>query len=322
VTLRRRLRTLGWATRGLVVRLLREPILIRSLIWPPAVVVGALGGTIALALALAAPPRVGLTAEAQKLGPALAAEGWVVVVGVTDPDAAVQSGSVTAATDGVAIWTRGDATAVERVLRRATGAAWYPASAPPVDAAAPEPATETLGGWDLFAVPPRLIALLYTLYGAVFGLASVARDRDDGSLQAELATGNPWWVFGAARWLAPTLVLGVAASGTIALLGAILGGDSTGAIFRHAWASVGGATAVGLIAVGHRGMAQGMSTALSAALVAVTALIAVGVRAPALGVCLPIASLAAGGEGWLPLGGAVLAGGASAMAFARSAGRA
>jgi hypothetical protein len=314
-----RLRTLLWATRGLVVRLLREPILIRSLLWPPAVVVGALGGTVALALALAAPPRVGVTPAAQALGPALTAEGWVVVA-VADPDAAVQSGAVSAATDGAAIWTRGDATAVERVVRRATGDAWYPAP-PASDAPAPAPAPATLGGWDLFAVPPRLIALLYTLYGAVFGLASVARDRDDGTLQAELATANPWWVFGAARWLAPTLVLGVAVSGTIALIGAILGGDSSSAIFRHAWASVAGATAIGLIAVGHRGMAQGMSTALSAALVAVTALVGIGVRAPQVGAFLPIASLAAGGAGWYPLGSALLAGGASAVAFARSAGR-
>ena len=313
-------RTLTWATRGLVLRLLREPILIRSLLWPPAVVVGALGGTVALAVALAAPPRVGVTPAAQPLEPALAAEGWVVVP-VADPDAAVQSGAVNAATDGRAIWTRGDATAVERVVRRATGAAWYPA-APAPDAPEPEPEPPTLAGWDLFAVPPRLMAVLYTLYGAVFGLASVARDRDDGTLQAELATANPWWIFGAARWLAPTLVLGVAVSGTIALLGAILGGESTGAVFRHAWAAVAGATAIGLIAVGHRGMAQGMSTALSAALIAVTLLVGIGVRAPTLGALLPIASLAAGGTGWLPLAGALLAGGASALAFAASASRA
>ena len=45
----------------------------------------------------------------------------------------------------------------------------------------------------------------------------------------------------------------------------------------------------------------------------------IGVRAPTLGALLPIASLAAGGAGWIPLAGAALAGGASAVAFAASA---
>ena len=46
MTTGKNLRAFGWISAGLLVRLLREPLILRSLFWPPFASVVALGGTV------------------------------------------------------------------------------------------------------------------------------------------------------------------------------------------------------------------------------------------------------------------------------------
>jgi hypothetical protein len=148
----------------------------------------------------------------------------------------------------------------------------------------------------------KLVAILFTLYGVVFGLGMVARDRDDGTLEAELALPLPHWVAGATRWLSATLVLSLFYAYSVILFDAIIGVADRGAMIRHGMAATGGATALGLVAVGKAGIKQGFSGPLAGGLTATMAVMGIGLAQPDIGSYLPLASLFAGGSGWIPVG--------------------
>jgi hypothetical protein len=307
-------RALYWTTLSLTVRLLRERFVIRSLVWPPIISVLALGGTVAVALLLGRAPIVAVGPDAAALEPALRAEG-LAVVEAGDPEASARSGAVDAATDGRSVWGhRGSTEPVERVVRRAVHASWYPAGGQS-DRGQPNASTNGL--------LPRLVAILYPLSGAVFGLASVARHRDDGTLEAELALPIPRWVPGAARWIAPTVVLGAAILGNILLYGAILNADADRGLLLAGAAAAAGSVALGIAVVGTHGLDRGLSGPLSVALVAVAGLVGLGLAAPAVGALLPVSSVVvAGSSGWVPLFVSLVAGAGASGAFAIRSARA
>lgn len=304
--LRRDVSALGWIGVGLLARLLREPLLLRSLFWPPFASVVALGGTVAAVLVWTSPSVAALSGEGVALRPAVEESGWKVVA-VPDAQAAVREGLADAGTDGRTVWHTSDATALEAAARLASGAAWYPEKRAGVAVRPP-------GQNPLL---PKLLGVIYTLYGAVFGLAAVARDRDDGTLSAELALPIARWVPGAARWLAPTLLLGAASATNVAIFGALLDTLATPALVRECFAAAGAAVAIGLAVVGRHGLDRGLSGPLSAGLVAVASLLGLGAGLPNAARYLPIASLVSGGDGWAPLLGSLACGLLATVWFAR-----
>jgi ABC-type transport system involved in multi-copper enzyme maturation permease subunit len=141
-----------------------------------------------------------------------------------------------------------------------------------------------------------VLALLFVLYGLVFGLGGVARDRDDGTLEIELSLPIPRWVGGMARWIASTLILATFFTVSVALLAAILPTPGVGAVIRNGVAACGGGVAIGLVTVGTAGIKQGFSGPFALAMSSATGLAAAG---PLLKLTwLPVGSLFAGGDGW------------------------
>ena len=141
----------------------------------------------------------------------------------------------------------------------------------------------------------RLVGLLFVLYGVVFGLGGVARDRDNGSLEAELALPVPRWVGGLARWIASSLVLGAFYAATVLLFSSMFPVRDCGAVVRHGVAAASVGVALGLSAVGSAGLKNGFSGPLAVAMTGATGLASVGAALTLA--WMPIASLLTNGSG-------------------------
>lgn len=314
------LRATALLTASLIRRLLREGLVVRSLVWPS----GLASGVLLLTLAVVALLRTAGAVAVSEAAPAavrdaVVAEGWEVVDAADGARVAelVRDGDAWAGTDGATLWLRGesaDALVLESRLRGLRGSAWTPAAERPTQGAA---ATTAAGARIV-----RILLPLFALYGVVFGLGMVARDRDDGTLDAELSLPVARWVPGAARWLAGTAVLTAFVAYAVALFDAILGVAESGALVRHGFAATGGAVAVGIAAAGRAGLKQGFSGPLAFALTTTAGLMAFGAGSPSLGRWLPMASLAAGGDGWVPAALATLGGAIAALGFAWRSARA
>jgi len=282
-------------TATLIRRFLREGFVLRSLVWPAGLAAGTLLMTLLVVAMVKESQFIGVPAD---LDPALVErlqeEGWTPKI-TDDLEATMRARQSWAATDGTVMWRnwRPESLRLESILRERKGAKWRPEAdvkMPTASEAAPQGALFT-----------KLVAILFTLYGVVFGLGMVARDRDDGSLEAELALPLPHWVAGATRWLAATSVLSLFFSFSVVLFDAIIGVEQGGALIRHGIAATGGATALGLIAVGKAGIKQGFSGPLAGGLTGAMGVMGVGLAMPQVGSYLPLASLFAGGSGWIPV---------------------
>ncbi|MEM6929486.1 MAG: ABC transporter permease subunit, partial [Myxococcota bacterium] len=199
-------RTLILLTGSMVQRLLREGMVLRSLVWPGLVASLTLMITVAF-LALTRPSRnVAVTPDVPAELVSAFAERRFALESYVDDDAvrkAVEDGDISIGTDGVTLWVRGSSIAsleVENILRTHLGARWMPMPDP-----LPDASRASLAGRNIV----RVLGMLFVMYGAVFGLGGVARDRDNGSLEAELALPVPRWISGFARWLASTFTLGL-----------------------------------------------------------------------------------------------------------------
>ncbi len=292
-------------TRVLLVRMLREGIIVRSLAWPPALVASTLLGTATVVAVTRQPEEVIVTPALADLVPELSALGFRVRI-ETEPSRF--AGSVLAATDGETLWANGNTEAVERIIRIRRDAGWYPD--PP-----PRPPLPSRTGVE--GLLPRLSAILYTLYGAVFGLAATARDRNDGTLAAELALPVHRSALGLARWLAPTVALSAAITSNYAFYAAIIGAEVTPAMLRNGIAAAAASVALGLGVVGTSGLDNRLSGPLAIAILSLTALFALGGLAPGLAAWIPVASLLTNSPGWAPVAGAMVAGLLAVALFAR-----
>lgn len=284
-------------------RFLREGLVMRSLVWPAAITIGTLVATLGVVAATKDASIVAISpAVPAEVAADLGAHGWTVRP-ADDPAALVRDGGAWAGTDGATIWaTNGsiDLLELEAVLRAHRGAPWRPSARDALPQAAE---TEAFG-----RLLCQVLAVLFALYGVVFGLGSVARDRDDGTLEAELALPVPHWVPGMARWLAATAVLTLFFGLCVALFHAVMGVDAPWAMVRHGFAACGGAAAIGLMVVGAAGLEQGFSGPLAASLAIATGAIGFGLSLPTVGHVLPLASVFAGGSGWGPAGAAIALG--------------
>jgi hypothetical protein len=163
---------------------------------------------------------------------------------------------------------------------------------------------------------------IFSLYGVVFGAGLTARDRDDGTLALELSLATPRWVHGAARWLAGTVVLGIWVVLGVAFTGALLGLPDPAAALSDGLAAATASVALGLASVGRASIKTGFAASLALGLVGTTGLLGLGALWPDGGRFIPLASIAAGGYGGVPLGVALLMGAGSVAAFTLRSARA
>ncbi len=301
------LRAAFWMTSANVVRLLREGLVLRSMIFPGIVTTTTLAATLGV-LAWSAPGRTVLVTPDTPVEVTRALERKDFRVRVA-PDAAerVRSRSATLATDGRTLWVHGTPPAaleIEAVLRsRANVGAVDPLDArgPGWSPVPPERPRPRDGGG---AVEPdlvcRVVGLLFALYGIVFGLGGVARDRDAGILEAELALPVGRWVGGFARWVSSSIVLCSFYTLTVVLLGALLPLARPESVLTHGWAASCASVAIGIGVVGTSGLRQSFSGPFALGMTLATAL---GGAGASLGLhFLPLGSLLSREPGWTSLG--------------------
>ncbi|MEQ1564567.1 MAG: ABC transporter permease subunit [Myxococcota bacterium] len=298
-------------------RLLREGLVLRSMLWPGLVVCLTLACTL-MVLAAFRPARTVVVSAAldPELRAALEASDFLVIDD-PDPAAAVRRcrptiGIETAADGTNSLWvcrSHPSALVVEAIVRQQMHAPWRPVAPPP-----PDPKTGTVPG----GLVCRIFGVLFVLYGLVFGLGGVARDRDDGSLEAELSLPIPRWIGGLARWLASSLILGAFYTLTVLAFASVFIVDDAPAVIRHGVAASSVGVALGLAVVGTAGLKNGFSGPLGVGMTAATALVGAGASWQLD--WLPLASLLTRGDGWAPLGIALGIGLASARVYGWRAG--
>ncbi|MEZ4238868.1 MAG: ABC transporter permease subunit [Myxococcota bacterium] len=288
--LSRSLRALWLLTASSLRRMLREDLVVRSMVWPGLVTAATLSVTLSVA-ALVRPGRD--LAVPPDLDPELVAAFEAADFDVEvrdDPATWVHAGGASLGTDGRTLWLYGTPSAaleVESMLRSRVSAPWRPVILTP-----PSADSELARGDVVCGV----LALLFVLYGLVFGLGGVARDRDDGTLEIELSLPVPRWVGGLARWIASTLILAAFYAASAVMLAAILPTPHLDAAVRNGIAACGGGVAIGLAVVGSAGIKQGFSGPFALGMTSATGLALSGAT---LGLTwLPIGSLFAGGDGW------------------------
>jgi hypothetical protein len=241
-------RAIWLLTVSLWQRLLREGFVVRSLAFPVALTAGTLVATLVVVAAVKPPRTVAVPPGVEAaLETSLRDHGFLPV---TDPDppTSVEMRRVYAGTDGEHLWRswpRPEDALLEAAIRKVRGAPWRP------EAEVRMPGTGASERVGLLLV--RMIGALFALYGVVFGVGTVARDRDDGTLSAEMSLPVPLWVHGAARWISGATLLGLFFALSAMIFAAIFGLPDTGAAVRHGIAAGAGSVAVGLVSVGSAG---------------------------------------------------------------------
>lgn len=312
--LRTDLRASALLVGALYRRLVREGMIVRSLTFPIALVIGTLVVTIGVVAWLRYTPLIAMTPELDQpeLMEPLHEQQFITLIR-DDPRAAIAEEGAWAATDGETLWLSGGgpgALVVESLLRERNGAPWLPSA----DVPRPGLNVATTMGRGVVV----LLSVLFSLYGVVFGAGMVARDRDDATFEVELSLGVSRWVHGFVRVVAGSSVLAAFLCLGVALCAAILGVDDPVAMSRHAVACAIGSTCIGLLCVGRAGIQSGFSSALALGMSAATATFGIGIAAPAIGRFVPMASLVAGpSSGWAALGGSFVLAALSVLVFTR-----
>jgi len=301
------LRALAWITADLMRRLLREPQVSRSLLWPIALGPLTLMFTVLGFVWIEGDWPVAIDAGVDSALEAALEDRGFTVARVEDAREAVSSGNFRTGTDGETVYAgaiRGRVLQVERVLRERAGAPWMIAQP------APPRADESQGARVM-----GVMGMLFTLFGVVFGAGMVARDRDDGTLEAQLALAVRRWVHGTARWVAGSALLMAHYALAMGVIHAILGIDTLLPVALNGLAACSASVAVGLFVIGRAGLKAGFSGPLASGISIATGLAALGVALPPVGTQLPIASLMAGGSGFAPMVGALGFGAAAIVLF-------
>lgn len=279
---------------GLLRRMAREGLVVRSLAWPPAIVLLTLVGTMGVLATFNAPAPVAIPVDADSaLEHAIRAAGYEVTRTEAPADE-VASGRLRVATDGATIWSSlgsRESLEVEGALRTLAGARWLPESPPRL----PSAAQVGQSGRSIC----RVLTLLYVLYAVVFTLGGVLRDRANGTLEAELALPMPRWASGVARWFAATWVAGLFCALSVVLVSATVGIDNLGATIRHGIAGCNAAAGIGLVTAASARSKRGFSASFAWA---VTLTTVVGTAGNAADLpWLPIAGTFGGTDGHVAL---------------------
>lgn len=290
-------------------RLLRESMVRRALGFPVILVGLTLALTLLVVGVFRGPSVVAHSDPLPLAQQAALAEAGFAIRQVDDPKAEIAAGRAVLGLTSERWWSAGSRWSIqaESVLRRAEGAPWWP-TPPPLPTA-----TESAAQGSVMA---SLILAIYSLYGVVFGAGMVARDRDQGTLEAELSLPIPSWLHGLSRWLAASLILGLWMVLGVAFVTALVGTPEPWSLARIGTAGALGSVAIGLGAVGRSGLQTGFAATLASGLSAATGLFGIGYALPAIGAWLPLASILTGGEGWGALLTSALMGVAAVGLFA------
>lgn len=289
-------RALMYLSLSATLRLVRQRVVVRSLTIPISLTIGTVVLTLLVATWLGGSGVVVLSpalAERTELCAEIRAEGWTIH---TDPNPreAIEGGGGWAASDGETLWVQQRSTHTlrfEELLRKELGAAWRPHPTlvkPPVEYAAKK--------GKLLA---QLMGMLFVMYGVVLGAGLVARDRDQGILEAEFSMPVPIWMHAASRWIASTLVLTIFLQFAVATFTAFLSMPDPAAIMRHGLSGTMASTALGLLVIGKAGIKRGFSGPVAAGISAATFCCSLGYALPdAQSAWIPMASLASDSSGW------------------------
>lgn len=275
-------------------RLCRRGMLVRALAWPGLLTSLALVGAVAAGGALQVPPEIAVGAP--DLSAALAGAG-LEVVDDPSPQTAVSEGRAARAAwweDGAPVLALDvretllgggtDNLRAEAALREMVGSPWQLSV---LEAPSRSADLERAVGWMA-----GLVSVLFTLYGVVIGLASLAGDRTTGVLEAEQALPVPTWMHPVARLLACAVALSGALGGTLMLLDALIGVSAALQWWLHGSAAAVAAAGIGMASLPAGAAGAGFSSALSRALLICTVALGAGAALPALSF-LPMASLGA-----------------------------
>lgn len=311
----RDLRGASWLALSLIRRTLREGIVLRSLLVPGAI---ATLGTLITLVSVSwwtAPLVVGVESGVSSEVVERLRESEVEILEIDDAASAVQArlASVAIGVDQLVVDLRtNQPLGPEGAARRALRTSWRPMSGrrsqreriPPA-----EPAQNIV----------RLLGLLFCLYGVVFGAGGIARDRAEGLLDTELASGlSHAWV-GLARWSAAVVVISVPLALSVAVLNVILWVEGTPELIAHCTAGIATSVALGMSVVGGASIDRSFGTVLAYGLGALATLIALG-QNDALSAYIPVGSIMGTGAG-TPIGPVLLLGlvavGLGILAFVR-----
>ncbi|HEY2773329.1 MAG TPA: hypothetical protein VGK20_04665 [Candidatus Binatia bacterium] len=292
-------RALAGLSAAIVLRLLREGLVIRALAWPGVLTAFSMFASAALTIAWRNNPVIYVDDSA--LVAPLAAEHFEVRV-APDAAATLKDGRAERA-----VWREGDRLVLgatwgglltykaESVLRDYVGERWRLQLPPPVkrsrDSVELRPFTGLLAG---------IVGLLFTLYGVVIGAGSLYRDRSSGVLESDLALAIPRWIHGAARLVALAVVLGPALVVSLFVVDALMPIHSVQTwIFVGFMAALFGG-ALGVVLLARAGSQKGFSAPLSQALSTSMGLITLGYVQPGFGHYLPLVSLGSAFAGTPP----------------------
>jgi hypothetical protein len=229
------------------------------------------------------------------------AAGGVLMLTDT-PEAVVRAGDAAFGTDGATFWADRSvlpSQALEGLIRRHIGAAWRPYETHERRAVLSKSDTSSTNAI-------QFIGAIFAMYGVVFGAGAVARDRDDGTLDAELSTGQPMWVTPLARWCAATLVLGLFFTMSVTMMHAVVGLEAPWTLAIGGVTASSTAAAIGMAVIGVGGKTQGFAGPMSAGLVIVMSLFSLGLYVPWLARSVPVASLLDPNLGVAPVIGLLL----------------
>lgn len=293
------LRALLGLSVAIVLRLLREGLVVRALAWPGLLTALSMFLSASLTIAWRNSPVI-YVSEPELVAP-LEAESFRVTVD-PDPEATLKDGRAERA-----VWREGDKLVLgatwggsltfkaESVLRNYTQERWRLELPPPPkrsrDSVELRPVTGLLAG---------IVGMLFTLYGVVIGAGSLYRDRSSGVLESDLALPVPRWIHAAARLVALGLVLGPALVVSLFIVDALLPIHNL-----DAWMFVGFIAALlggalGVLLLARANSQRGFSGPLSQALTASMGLITVGYMMPQYGKYLPLVSLGSAFSGTPP----------------------
>ncbi|MFN2425732.1 MAG: ABC transporter permease subunit [Candidatus Binatia bacterium] len=284
------LRALGGLSFSIVLRLLREGLVVRALVWPG--LLTALSVFISASFTVAWKGGQFIYVSEPALVAPLEADGFEVTL-MPNPESMLLN-----RTSDRAVWREGDhlvlgvtwaeslKSRAEARLRDITEERWRLELPPPMKRSENTKELRPITG-----VIAGIVGLLFTLYGVVIGTGALYRDRSSGVLESDLALPVPRWTHAAARLLALAVVLGPA------LVVSLLVVDSLLAMHElHKWmfdgfvaAVAGGSMGVALMA--RADAKRGFSGPLSQALMLAMGMISLGYWQADYGRFLPLVSL-------------------------------
>lgn len=284
------LRALGGLTVSIVLRLLREGLVVRALAWPGLLTALSMFVSASVTIAWRNSPVVYVSDTS--MNAALEAAKFVPVLDVAPQSALIDGRGERA------LWKEGDryvfgatwggtlTMKAEAALRDALGERWRIAVPPPAkrrrDSSEMRVLTGALAG---------IVGLLFTLYAVVIGAGSLYRDRSSGVMESDLALAIPRWIHAAARLTALSTVLAPALVVSLWIVDALLPINNLAVwTFADLFATLAGG-ALGFHLMARTTSGKGFSGPLSQAITGSMALITLGYMKPEIGRHLPLLSL-------------------------------